>query len=203
MSGRAEKPGQLRLFFALWPSDAQRQALAAATADAVAPIEGRVVPPHNLHVTLAFLGSVPGRSFVNLVAIGGQGDHPAVELGFNRLAYWPKPRVVVALPGKVPPAAARIVDRLWAELLPLGFERENRPWQPHLTLVRRVRGTPPADFGPRLPAKAAAAAAAGWGLALVESSTHPEGVRYRPLAEWPLQKGDATLFRPPPYSSGV
>lgn len=186
MSGRAPKAGPLRLFFALWPSEAQRRALAAATANAIAPIAGREVPPGNLHVTLAFLGSVPGRSFVNLVAVGGRGDDPAVELGFNRLEYWAKPRVVVAIPGKVPPTAAGIVERLWAELLPLGFERENRPWQPHLTLVRRVRGTPPADFGPRLPVKAAAAAAAGWGLALVESSTHPEGVRYRPLAEWPL-----------------
>lgn len=186
MSGRAPKAGQLRLFFALWPSDDQRQALAAATADAIVPIEGRVVPPGNLHVTLAFLGPVPGETFVQLVEIGGRGGDAAVELGFNRLEYWPKPRVVVAIPGRVPPAAARIVDRLWAELLPLGFERENRPWQPHLTLVRRVRGTPPADFGPQLPAKAAAAAATGWGLALVESSTHPEGVRYRPLAEWLL-----------------
>ena len=25
-----------------------------------------------------------------------------------------------------------------------------------------------------------------WGLALVESVTHPHGARYRPLAEWPL-----------------
>ena len=25
-----------------------------------------------------------------------------------------------------------------------------------------------------------------WRLALVESSSHPDGVRYRPLADWPL-----------------
>jgi hypothetical protein len=25
-----------------------------------------------------------------------------------------------------------------------------------------------------------------WRLALVESSSHPDGVRYKPLADWPL-----------------
>lgn len=183
-----ENPGPraLRLFFALWPHAAQRQALADLIAPAIAAIQGKPVPSANYHVTLAFLGAVPGRGFAELVAIGGQAGHPAVELTFNRLEYWAKPRAVVALAPKVPTAGLKIVERLWNDLEPLGFKREHRPWRPHLTLVRRVRVAPPASFGPELPAKAAAAAASGWGLALVESSTHREGVRYRPLADWPL-----------------
>ena len=179
-------PRGLRLFFALWPTHSQRQALAELTATAIAPIRGKAVPPGNLHVTLAFLGAVPGPAFVRLVEIGGRGGDPAVQLAFSRIEYWAKPRVVVALAARVPQAGLRIVERLWGELTPLGFECEHRPWHPHLTLVRRVREPPPPSFGPTLPAKAAAAAAGGWGLALVESSTHSEGVRYRPLAEWPL-----------------
>jgi RNA 2',3'-cyclic 3'-phosphodiesterase len=182
----APAPRGLRLFFALWPTDAQRQALAELTAPAIAHIQGNAVPPGNLHVTLAFLGAVPGHAFVRLVEIGGRGGDPAVPLVFSRIEYWAKPRVVVALAPRVPKAGLRIVERLWGELAPLGFEREQRPWHPHLTLVRRVREPPPASFGPTLPAKAAATAASGWGLALVESSTHREGVRYRSLADWPL-----------------
>ena len=178
-------PRQLRLFFALWPSDNQRAALVALTGPAIAPVAGKPVQPANLHVTLAFLGSVPGHGFPDLVAIGGQVGHPAVELAFQRLEYWPKPRVVVAVAARVPSAGRLIVERLWTELESLGLERERRPWQPHLTLVRHVRQPPSPGFGPTLPAKAAAAAAFGWGLALVESSTHPEGVRYCPLATWP------------------
>jgi 2'-5' RNA ligase len=182
----------LRLFFALWPSDDQRAALVALTGPAIAPVAGKPVQSANLHVTLAFLGPVPGREFADLLAVGAQAGHPAVELAFQRLEYWPKPRVVVAVPARVPPAGRLIFDRLWTEIVALGYEREYRPWQPHLTLVRHVRQAPPPSFGPTLPATAGTGAATGWQLALVESSTHPEGVRYRPLANWPL-KGDATL----------
>lgn len=180
-------PRSLRLFFALWPTDDQRTALVALTDPAIAPVAGKPVQPANLHVTLAFLGPVPGRGLADLVAVGGKADHPAVELAFQRLEYWPKPRVVVAVPVRVPPAGRQIVERLWTGLEALGYEREHRPWQPHLTLVRHVRQAPPPSFGPTLPATAAAAAATGWQLALVESSTHPAGVRYRPLATWPLR----------------
>jgi 2'-5' RNA ligase len=185
---------QLRLFFALWPTEDQRTALVALTGPAIAPVAGKPVQPANLHVTLAFLGSVPGRGFTDLVAVGGKVDLPSVELALQRLEYWPKPRVVVAVPARVPPAGRQIVDRLWTELEALDYEREHRPWQPHLTLVRHVRQAPPPRFGPTLPAKTATGAATGWQLALVESSPHSEGVRYRPLATWPLgRKGDAPL----------
>lgn len=177
---------RLRLFYALWPSESQRQALLALMADALESIEGMTVQPSNLHVTLAFLGDTRGSRFPDLVKLGGQVDRPGVTLGFNRLVYWPKPRVVVALPARSPQAGQQLVDALWAGLEPLGFRREARPWQPHLTVVRHVRRPPAPSFGPELPAKTAAIAAAGWGLALVESTTHPEGARYRPVAEWPL-----------------
>jgi 2'-5' RNA ligase len=175
-----------KLFFALWPSDDQRAALVALTGPAIAPIAGKPVQSANLHVTLAFLGSVPGQGVADLVAVGGRVEYPAVELAFQCLEYWPKPRVVVAVPAPVPPVGRQIVDRLWTGLEALGYEREKRPWQPHLTLVRHVRQAPPPNFGPTLPVTAANGAATGWQLALVESSTHPEGVRYRPLATWPL-----------------
>ena len=181
-----EAQRHLRLFFALWPSDAQRRALTDLTEPALASIQGKPVKPSNLHLTLAFLGKVPGQAFAELVAFGGSARQPAVEITFNRLAYWPKPRVVVALAARVPQSGQAIVDWLWSGLIPLGYPREARPWQPHLTLVRHVRQPPAPSFGPELPARAAAAAAAGWGLALVESTTHPEGARYRALAEWPL-----------------
>ncbi|MDP9200228.1 MAG: RNA 2',3'-cyclic phosphodiesterase [Pseudomonadota bacterium] len=162
------------------------------TGPTIAAIAGKPVQPANLHVTAAFLGVVPGHGVADLVAVGGRVEHPAVELAFQRLEYWPKPRVVVAVTARVPPAGRQIVDWLWTELEALGYEREQRPWHPHLTLVRHARLAPAPNFGPPLPVGAANGAATGWQLALVESSTHPEGVRYRPLATWPL-KGDATL----------
>jgi len=175
---------ELRLFFALWPSGAQRAALAVAAAPAIGQVDGQPVPPTNLHVTLAFLGMVPGRTLAQLIEAGGQGPRPAVELSFERLAFWAKPKVLVAIPSAVPAAGLEIVDRLWTSVAPLGFERELRPWQPHLTLVRRVRRPPPENL-PLAPVENVGDESP-WRLALVESTSHPDGIRYKPLADWPL-----------------
>ena len=175
---------QMRLFFALWPSAARRAALAVAAAPAVGQVDGHPVAPVNLHVTLVFLGMTPGRNLVHLIEAGGRGPWPAVALEFERLEYWAKPKVVVALPSSVPEAGRQIVDRLWTNVVPLGFDREMRPWLPHLTLERRVRRPPPENL-PFAPVEAAGDASP-WRLALVESSSHPDGVRYKPLADWPL-----------------
>lgn len=175
---------QLRLFFALWPGGRHRTALAAAAAAAVDRVAGQPVPPGNLHVTLAFLGMAASASLPRLIEAGGQGPWPAVPLEFRRLEYWARPKVLVALPETVPAAGPVLVDRLWRAIEPLGFVREQRPWQPHLTLARRVRRPPPDNLS--MDPLADGGAEPAWRLALVESNSHPEGVRYKPLADWPL-----------------
>lgn len=175
---------KLRLFFALWPVERHREALAVSAAPVVAQIAGRAVPPGNLHVTLAFLGSVPAKTFVELVRVGGQGSWPAVRLDFTRIEYWARPKVLVAMPASVPAAGQEIVERLWQGVAPLGFARELRPWRPHLTLVRGVQQLPPKDL--ELEPAQSAADEPAWRLALVDSAAHPEGPRYKALADWPL-----------------
>lgn len=168
-----------RLFFAYWPDARTRQALFEATGTAIASIDGQPVASSNLHVTLAFLGRVPGSRIAELVRIGGRGDYRLAKLSFERLEYWPRPKVVAALPDTVPDAGQRLVDMLWERLLPLGFEREARPWRPHITLVRHVRRPPP-----RL--SIGNIRWSGDQLALVESQSGPDGLHYTALAEWPL-----------------
>jgi len=181
----AQGPRKLRLFFALWPSGLHRAALAEAAAAAVARANGQPVPPGNLHVTLAFLGMVPGVLLAQVIEAGGQAPSPSVSLHFRRIEYWGRPKVLVALPDAVPAAGAMVVDRLWRALGPLGFKSEHRPWQPHLTIARRVPQPPPGDLV--LPPVPDDGTEPAWRLALVESSSHPDGVRYKPIADWPLE----------------
>ncbi len=178
------RPRRLRLFYALWPSDSLRAALWAAARPVREQAAGQPVPPGNLHVTLAFLGAVPGPAFAGVVEVGGQGPWPAVALDFTRIEFWAKPGVLVAMPAEVPPAGQEIVDRLWRGLEPLGFAREQRPWRPHLTLARRIRRPPPENLA--LGPLEAAGDEPPWRLALVDSTTHADGPRYKPLADWPM-----------------
>ncbi len=185
MTGAGEiGPRKLRLFFALWPSGRHRAALAEAAAAAIARADGQPVLPGNLHVTLAFLGMVPGTLLAQVIEAAGPGPWPSIALDFRRVEFWGRPKVLVALPDEVPTAGTVVVDRLWRALEPLGLTREHRPWQPHLTIARRVRQPPPGDLAlsPILDEGTEPA----WRLALVESSSHPDGVRYKPLADWPL-----------------
>ncbi len=182
---RNRRPDNHRLFYALWPGTALRRALADATGEALSGVTGNRVPASNLHVTLAFLGAVPGRALAGLIAVGGRGPWPLVELDFARVEYWPRPRVLVAVPAVVPLTGAEIADRLWSALEPKGFTREKRRWTAHLTLMRKLSRPPPRDFAPAIPRRPERDAA-DWRLALVESETLPEGPRYRPLADWPL-----------------
>ncbi|HVS77409.1 MAG TPA: 2'-5' RNA ligase family protein, partial [Steroidobacteraceae bacterium] len=93
-----------RLFFALWPDEAMRQAMIQAIRKAARASGGRPVDPGNLHVTLAFLGSVPQRRLPELaeaarVAAGGAdcGKDP-LELAFDHLEYWRAAQLLCVLP---------------------------------------------------------------------------------------------------------
>ena len=174
-----------RLFYALWPDEGLRNRLAAAGATAARQSSGRPVPPGNYHLTLAFLGSVPGHSLASLIELGGRVRGEPVEVVFDRLDYWPRPKVLVALSTVTPAAGSALVEQLWERLTPHGYEREARPWRPHLTLARQVHERPP-DGLTLENADRTAFSAEFTTLALVESASAPRGVRYRPIADWRL-----------------
>jgi len=168
-----------RLFFAFWPDDATREALVHACRKAVRGSGGRPVAPANLHVTLAFLGSVAEPLLPALREAAATLPGEPVELTFDRIAFWPRPQVLVAACAAPPPATAELVARLWSRLAPLGIEPDPRPYAPHITLARKVRKPHP-DLSMKL---------VRWpvdDLALVESVTDPAGARYQVLSRWPL-----------------
>lgn len=125
-----------RLFYALWPDAAERDAMAAA-ARRLFPLSGRPVAAADLHVTLAFVGSVAAARVASFLDL--ECALPAVALSFDRLEHWPRPRVLVAAAGQTPAALQRGVDQLWQRLDRLGVARDARPFRPHVTLARDVR----------------------------------------------------------------
>jgi 2'-5' RNA ligase len=168
-----------RLFFALWPDGVTRDALVHACRKAVRGSGGRPVSPENLHVTVAFLGSVTADRLADVRAAAAGLGVSAFELCFDHVGFWPRPQVLVALAATPPPEAAQLASRLWARLAPLGIPPDLRSFQPHVTLGRKVR-KPAADLALR-PVR--------WpvsDLALVESVTDPAGARYLVLERWSL-----------------
>jgi 2'-5' RNA ligase len=99
--------------------------------------DGRIVPPENLHVTLAFLGSRPAEEVPAIMAelraaAGGAGPIELRPEGYRETRS-----VGMIVLEDVGGAATALADDLAERLEGLGaYRREARPWLPHLTVLR-------------------------------------------------------------------
>ncbi|HEX3844277.1 MAG TPA: RNA 2',3'-cyclic phosphodiesterase [Steroidobacteraceae bacterium] len=191
-----------RLFFALWPDEAMREAMAEAIRGAARawrgsdPVcGGRPVPARNLHVTLAFLGSVPERRRSKLAEVARGAAETAssalatasspgnpLELVFDHLEHWRAARALCALPAEPPAPVAALARQLQDLLVGRGFAPDLKPFRPHVTVVRKV--VSPGPIGKMHPVVWQFAE-----LALIESRTLPEGALYSVVESYPLWSG--------------
>jgi 2'-5' RNA ligase len=167
-----------RLFFALWPDAELRQQLSAYQ-PLLMGCGGRQVVLENLHITLAFLGSVGATTRSCLEQEADGISLPPFTLKLDELGFWRRPQVVWLGAGAIPAPLLALVAALKKAMLACDLEPESRPFQAHLTLMRRARRAPAVKPVEVLP----------WPVgefALMASDTRPEGVRYEVLRRWPL-----------------
>ncbi len=170
MSGR-------RLFYALWPDDPVRRALARWQRDHL-PAQARPTHVADLHLTLHFLGQVEEDRLESLRVLGRQQRFEPFELILDRIGHWRRPRVLWVGPSEIPQPLAGLYGALGKGLTELGFELDPRPFAPHVTLARKVA---------RLP-EALAFTPLRWQVsewALVESRAGDRPL-YHPLERWAL-----------------
>jgi 2'-5' RNA ligase len=181
----ASAPAQ-RLFFALWPDEDARSALCAATAKPVRRSGGRPVPVSTLHVTLAFLGSVPTTRMPELQQIAREqaralAQDAPLSLTFESLGYLRRPQILCALAAEEASAAAVLAAALKAAAAAAGFTPDLKPFHAHVTLARKVVHA--ADLPAVLPVL--------WRFAefvLVDSRTDPSGPVYSVIESYSLVK---------------
>ncbi len=159
MSSTASVEGgeRLRLFCALRLPEPALDALEAWQAGLSG---GRLVPRANLHVTLAFLGWRPAGEAPAVVAelrsAAASAERPVLHA-----RRWRETRSVGMLVlDDEGGAATRLAEDVQGRMERLGvYRREQRPWLPHVTVLRfrerpRLR-VEPAELGPLMPSDAA------------------------------------------------
>ena len=185
MAGAA---GTARLFFAAWPAPEIQQALGELARELQPACGGRAIPARNIHLTLVFLGDIERAALPRYESLAQAIVASAFELAVDRVQYWRHNRIVWAGVAHCPPAALALVDRLAAAAAGEGIRAEQRPYVPHVTLLRDARRAPRGAVVPlvRWPVTR---------FALVESVARDRGRVYQPLHEWPLAARTSILAR--------
>ena len=153
----------------------------------------RLVQPSHLHVTLQFLGDVPGETVASLAqaldqAVSGQQSFTLLARALGCFPQPLRPRVLWMGLDDPDDALSHLYQRLATALAERGFPPEARLFRPHLTLAR-IRQAPRGDqisallrtydthcFG-AFPVDA---------LRLFQSQLRPEGAHYTLLHAAPL-----------------
>lgn len=165
-----------RLFFALWPDVRQRDRLRDVIGPVAKTVEGRMVDRRNWHVTLSFIGPFPGHRVPYLLERAAGIAVEPFRLNFDRLEFWPRPRVASLCAATVPPELQALVDGLDSVQHDLGLHPEERAYRPHITVVRNARHFETQRLTQRVTTE--------WsGFELMESISSPGGVRYVPLKQ--------------------
>ncbi len=146
----------MRAFVAIFPPpEVRKKALRAAQR---LPLGDRVrwTRLENVHLTLKFLGDVREEILDELYAALEEtcAQHAPFDIGLANLGAFPsvrRARILWASVGAGSDPLRSLAADLDTALAALGFEREERPYTPHLTLGR-VRGRPasfdlPQDIG--------------------------------------------------------
>jgi 2'-5' RNA ligase len=173
-----------KVFFALWPSAAERDRLAAWQKPLQRLCGGRAMSGETLHNTLVFIGNVEQARLEALQLAAQEVSGQRFELCFDAARYWVHNHIVYAAPGDPPLQLAQLVDALQQHLTTHGFNFDQREYQPHVTLLRNARRT-----GEALSRQMSRMRPVCWqagDFALVQSAQQQGEPHYRVLARFPL-----------------
>jgi 2'-5' RNA ligase len=169
-----------RLFFALWPDTVTATAITTNLDNVVPKPEGQRVATEKLHLTLAFLGVVTADAQHCLIQAAQQINSGCFDLTLDGYGYFPKPNVIWYGPTVIPPPLAQLQIQLRERLRGCGITPDDRPFTPHMTVVRKARnGVLPQHSEPlRWPVSE---------FCLAASVTYATGAQYQIVRRWPLR----------------
>ena len=128
---------RLRIFLGFRLPDAAAREIAAWERDELEVGRARIVPAENLHVTIAFLGSRPAGETESITDALREAVRGASEPVFEPVRYRETRSVGMLVLDDEDGRATRIAEAAHRRLAELGvYEPEQRPWLPHLTVVR-------------------------------------------------------------------
>jgi len=174
-------PQRVRVFYALWPDRRVNSALAEAAQRMHRVVSGRRIRDDSIHLTLAFVGDVESVRLAELLAPPAVSTVARFTLTLDCWGCWPRNGIAWVGPSRVPDPLRELTGVMEAWLRDAGFEMNARPFNPHVTLIRKAQCAPLPGSLPKIQ----------WQVddfVLVRSTLVPDGSRYETIGRWPLLK---------------
>ena len=135
----------------------------------------------NLHVTLVFLGQVTAQTEARLIELAGHIEFSPFSLSFTEAEFWPKPRIACLTATEVPEPLQQLMLALSSMAKDCGVTIEERPYRPHVTLLRKANQLMPLEpFEFQWQAQS---------FELYLSESTEKGPHYSVMRQWPLSPG--------------
>ncbi len=144
-------------------------------------VGGRRTRDDSIHLTLAFVGDVDSERLSELLAPPAVSTVARFTLTLDCWGCWPRNGIAWVGPSRLPDPLRGLAAGMEAWLRGAGFEMELRPYNPHVTLIRKAQCAP-------LPGSLPAIQWEVEDFVLVQSIPAPEGSRYEIIGRWPLVK---------------
>jgi RNA 2',3'-cyclic 3'-phosphodiesterase len=136
-SGSVAGDERLRLFLGFRLPDSAARSVSTWQLEELGEREVRAVPPENLHVTIAFLGSRPAAEVERIAEALRESVDGVAPPVLTPVRYRETRSVGMLVFDDEGGRATSIAEDAHRRLAELGvYEPERRPWLPHLTVVR-------------------------------------------------------------------
>jgi len=128
----------MRLFVAVELPQDMREALAETSAALRDAVHGRYVAPDSFHLTLAFLGEVPGSRVPELAEILEEAckGHAPLDASLAELGSFGRPRSATLWQSIRAGGLTQLADDVRAGLREAGFSLDEKSFLAHVTLMR-------------------------------------------------------------------
>ncbi len=185
---------KVRTFVAVLLPDVVKQCIAEFQEDLIRlRADVKWVKPVNVHITLKFLGDVDVQKIDEIFARVGEAVQPFVRftIGIAGTGTFPndrRPNVLWIAVWEGAEILIRMAERIDSALSPMGFQKDRRPFSPHLT-IGRVRSTKRIEDTIAFMRKSEwnAGSFEAEAVAVMKSDLRPAGALYTPLATIKLQ----------------
>ena len=168
-----------RVFFALWPDKNVRQEMERRIKPLLINHSAKIVPVHNWHITLAFLGNVSEEVYQCIQQQADKVTGQSFLLKLDTFDYWKRPQVAWLGCETIPDELQALFSSLNEALGPCGYTPKFSKFAPHMTILRKTNsGLKEKNIAP-----------VQWQVnefVLVESQTNHQGSTYNIVKKWTL-----------------